>query len=262
MQAEILRRGIVDALQEISIALGDADESSKGWFSGPSRYALPAGSLPLAQAAFFLFRAATRQGPLGGDDSRELFFTSLLAAPVEVAERMCRPVLHVLLPSVRHTHAGEGYGLAGPALELQRAPSVDLALLLSFAAVVDAGTVVYIWLSKGAVSQQRVVQACTEHAQRAACSRVPQADVVIVEQGSPLQKKVLARLTPIAGDSLEVQTRQLSMVSGFTREEVSAAIEEATVEEKSKGEEGSDAVAVTLVGWLRENDMLSPGSIG
>ena len=52
------------------------------------------------------------------------------------------------------------------------------------------------------------------------------------------------------------------MVSGFTREEVSAAIEEATVEEKSKGEEGSDAVAVTLVGWLRENDMLSPGSIG
>lgn len=261
MQAEIIRRGVVEALQEVAMNLGEADASSKGWFSGPSRYSLPSGSLPLAQAAFFLQRAVTRQGPLGGQDSRELFFSNLLAAPVEVAERMCRPSLHVLLPSVRHAAQGDSleYGLAGPALELQRAPSVDLALLLSFAAVVDGGTVVYVWLSRGAVSQQRVVQACTEHAQRAACSRVPQADVVIVEQGSHLQKKVLARLTPIAGDSIEMQTRQLSMVSGFTKEEVDAAIEEAMGGENINREEGRKRV--TLAGWLMEHDMLLPGSV-
>ena len=271
MQSEILRKGIGGAMRDVAEVLGDADESSRGWFSGPSRYALPRGGLVLAQVAFFLERVALHQGgALGDGDARELFYTALLAAPLEVAERMCCPALYVLLPSARNVaNASEvlEYGLSGPALELQRVPSVDLALLVSTGGVIDAGTVVYVWLSAGTEKQQRVVDACMEWAQREACSRSPQADVVVVPQGAPQQAQVLSLLMPIATEPIEVQVKQLPMLSGFKSEQIEGAVREA---ERAWGEllggrrgagESTHPLGVTLMDWMQEQGVLPPGSV-
>jgi hypothetical protein len=252
MHSEILRRGLAAAIKEVSDLFGTPDESSRGWFSGPSRHALPAGSFPLAQVAFFLHRAVLQRSYLGDEDAREMFMGLLAAAPFEIAERMCRPALHVLLPSAR---TGIDYGLAGPALELSRVPAVDLALLLSTAAVLDAGNIVYVWLRRGTVTegQQRVVSACMELAQKTACSRSPQADVLVVAQGSPAQQQVMVRLTPIAADPIELQMKQLPMLSGFPKEQIEAAVEEAAAEGGGKANS-----LLTLAEWLREHDVLLP----
>ncbi len=254
MHSEIMRRGLAAAIKEVAELFGEPDMSSKGWFSGPSRHALPAGSLPLAQVAFFLQRAVLQRSPIGDEDAREMFMGLLAAAPFEIAKRMCRPALHVLLPSAR---PGIDYGLAGPALELQQVPAVDLALLLSTAAVLDAGNIVYVWLRRGTVTegQQRVVGACMELAQRTACSRSPQADVLVVAQGSPQQGQVMVRLTPIAADPIELQMKQLPMLSGFTKEQIEAAVEEAAAEGGGKANN-----SLTLAEWLREHDVLLPSS--
>jgi hypothetical protein len=253
MHAEIMRRGLAAAIKEIAELFGTPDESSKGWFSGPSRHALPASSLPLAQVAFFLHRAVLQRSYLGDEDAREMWMGLLASATYDIAKRMCRPQLYVLLPSAR---PGIDYGLAGPALELQPVPAVDLALLLSTAAVLDAGNIVYVWLSRGTVtegSQQRVVGACMELAQRTACSRSPQADVIVVAQGSPQQGQVMVRLTPIAGNPLELQIKQLPMLSGFTKEQIEVAVEEAAAEGGGKANS-----SLTLAEWLREHDVLLP----
>ncbi|KAH7618468.1 hypothetical protein Ndes2526B_g07412 [Nannochloris sp. 'desiccata'] len=252
MHSEIMRRGLAAAIKEIAELFGIPDESSRGWFSGPSRHALPAGSLPLAQVAFFLHQAVLHRSYLGDGDSREMVMGLLAAAPYEIAERVCRPALHVLLPSAR---PGIDYGLAGPALELQQVPAVDLALLLSTAAVLDAGNIVYVWLRRGTVTegQQRVVGACVELAQRTACSRSPQADVLVVAQGSPQQGQVMVRLTPIASDPIELQIKQLPMLSGFTKEQIEAAVEEASAESGGKAN-----MPLSLAEWLKEHDMTLP----
>jgi len=247
MRSEILRRGLASAVKEVAELFGIPDESSKGWFSGPSRHMLPAGALPLAQVAFFLHRAVLQRSHLGDEDLREMWMGLLVAAPYDISKRMCRPALHVLLPSVR---PGIDYGLAGPALELQEVPAVDLALLLSTAAVLDAGNIVFVWLRRGTVTegQQRVIGACMELAQRTACSRSPQADVLVVAQGTPQEGQVLLRLTPIASDPIDLQIKQLPMLSGFTKEQIADAVE-------GSGKANS---SLSLAEWLKDHDVLLP----
>jgi hypothetical protein len=248
MHSEILRRSLGAAIKQIAELCGIPDESSRGWLSGPSRHMLPAGSLPLAHVAFFLHRAVLQRSHLGDENLREMLMGLLVAAPYNIAKRICRPELHVLFPSAR---PGIDYGLAGPALELQQVPAVDLALLLSTAAVLDAGNIVYVWLRRVTVTegQQRVVGACMELAQRTACSRSPQADVLVVAQGSPQQGQVMVRLTPIVSDPIELQIKQLPMLSGFTKEQIEAAVEEGGYYANN---------SLSLAEWLKEHDVLLP----
>jgi hypothetical protein len=261
MQAEVLRKVIGEAVKEVAEVVGAPDESSAGWFSGPSRFFLPPGAAPLAAAAFHLQRCALHRGALSDGDAREMFFSGLAAAPLEVAERMAAPALWVLLPPAR---GGPGPSLdfmAGPAIELQRVPAADLALLLSTAAVVDAGSVVYVWLSRVAEGAKRMEDACMEHAQRAACSRSPQADVVVVQQGDAAAARVLALLAPLARDRPRVRARQLPLLAGFREEQIEAAAEEAAaVAAAGVGgtEQVPDAMGFTLVQWLASQGVLLP----
>ena len=213
---------------------------------------MPRGSLPLVEVVYFLYRRALDHSAGLGAGSREVFLQSLLSAPLSVAERMCRPALRVLLPPARRpagAHPSTG-DLSGPALELSPAPAVDLALLLAVAAVVDCGTVVYVWLGQGAegLNEPRIEEACTQAAQRTACSRAPEADVVVVRHGSPGQATALGRLVPISGDEPDMRLRQLPMLPSFSQDEVTCAVDEA----------GTGPDVKTMCQWLRAHAMLLP----
>ena len=293
LQAEIIRRSIGRGVATLAAELGRPDAASRGWFRSQTRHELPVGSLLLAQGAFFLEnRVLQRDGGggaaqlTGNADCREMFLSTLMTASVDVATLMCRPELFVLLQplgsssttknnvenddntcttSTSTTFVGQ---YSGPALELHKVPSVDVALFLSRAAVVDAGNVVYVWLSSAAAvgfnQQQRVIETCLSTAQAAACSRFPQADVVVVDQGGGAstlvqQRQVLARLTPIAGDAVEVQMKQLGqLLCALGREEIEAAAEE--VKMVMDGGDIDTDESVTLTGWLRKQNVLLPGS--
>jgi len=191
------------------------------------------------------------------DGDREVFFQGVVSSDFPVAERMCIPKLHVILPSARQGH-NENPGqalhctLAGPALELQFVPPVDLALFFSIAGVLDCGLVIYIWLGKllEGSTEQRILEACRRLAQEIACSRAPEADIVVVKQDTRDERAVLQHLIPICSDLPDIQLRQLPILPGFSKNEIAAAV---AVGDSSEGHS-------SLYQWLYNNDTLYPPS--
>jgi hypothetical protein len=166
----------------------------------------------------------------------------------------------VLLPPARRAASAVALdALAAPALEFQAVPAFDVALLLSLAAVLDCGDVVFAWLGEGAAAaaaaggQQRVADACGQLARRLAGERLPAADVVVVRQGSPQQGEVLARLMALSRDAPPLRLRQLPLLSSFEAGSVAEA------EEAAAAVYGAEE-RPSLVAWLRRHDVLLPGA--
>jgi hypothetical protein len=214
---------------------------------------MPAGCAALAEAAYTLCHGpmlgSGRTAGGGGAAARDLLLARFLSAQLPEAQRMCRPQLHVLLPPTRRSTVALD-SLDGPALEFQRAPSLDLALLLSLAAVVDGGNVVYAWVSTAAEGQARVVEASRQLATRLAEAHSPVADVVVVHQGSAQDAEVLARLMAVGGDSAAARLRQLPLLSSFPADAVSAAAAAAA------GRVSRERPSIAA--WLKTYDVMLP----
>jgi hypothetical protein len=263
-QAEILRRGLARRLRDFAERHGEPDDSSSGWISGPSRHFLPRGAMPLAQAAYALTHGpllGRRLGAPGAAAAREARLAQLLTAQLAAAWRLARPALYVMLPPARRAAGAPGAldALAGPALELQRVPAFDLALMLSEAAVVDAGTALYVWLGAGAEARPRVADACAHLAARLAAGRCPAPDVVEVRRGGADEAEALAWLCPLAGDPPRRRALQLPLLSAFG-DEAEAAAEACRLARGGEGEDEDEAPS--LLAWLRALDVLPPPPSG
>lgn len=243
----------VDELKAISMDYGDPATTSQGWFTGPTRYFLPRGSLPLAEMAYLIDQHILQFGKSIDNGGRACFFQLLLSSTFGLAKHMCLPKLHVLLPGPRTTARPEFVpGLAGPALELQAVPPVDLALFLSTAAVLDCGTAVYI-LHQDQMDE-RILEACLQLAQHIACSRQPHADVLNVTKGSAAHQAVLEVIRPIVADNNDLRWRQLPLLHGFSTGEIEMGVEKAA---------SCMVPRPSLCQWLRrQNVLLPPAAIG
>jgi hypothetical protein len=119
--------------------------------------------------------------PPAHPDSLPSVQSEFLVAPLHTSLRMCLPELHVLM---------------GGSAEFMRVAPVDLALVLSRAAVVDHGTHVYIWLassddtssrnskSSSSSDEAAMEQFCMQFALQLINGRIPVPECKVVRQVS------------------------------------------------------------------------------